>query len=235
MTKLVCISDTHMAEPDLPDGDILIHAGDLTFRGREHEIIQQLKWLEKQVKRYKKVIMIPGNHDFGFESDPAWFRGMAEVRGIVMLNEQEFVHEGVKYYGSPITPFFHNWAFNRHPTDIDVHWDIIPDDVDVLITHGPPHNILDGVPRYERTQIGSDKHYQPIYSKKFLETEHVGCPTLLKRIQELKQLKVHIFGHIHEGYGTWVDNGIHFINASIMDANYSPVNKPIIYELPSKE
>jgi Icc-related predicted phosphoesterase len=231
MTKLVCVSDTHMAEPNLPAGDILIHAGDLTFRGRPEELGKQRMWLAKQVKKFKKVIVIPGNHDFGFETDMGKYRQEFEQEGIVVLNEQEYIYEGIKYFGSPITPFFHAWAFNRIATDIDIHWDIIPNDTNVLITHGPPYGILDGVPQYQRTQIGMDKHYRPIYSKKFLHTENVGCPSLLERIQQLKQLRFHVFGHIHPGHGQVEINGVKYVNASIMNDDYQPVNKPIVVEI----
>lgn len=231
MTKIVCISDTHMAEPDLPEGDILVHAGDMTYKGRDPEINKQCAWLRKQIKKYKRVIVIPGNHDFGFETTPAMYRELFKNSGIVLLNEEEHIVDGIKFFGSPITPWFHNWAFNRYPEDIKVHWDIIPDDTDVLITHGPPRNIMDGVPEYDRVVIGYDNHYRPQYSKKFLGEKHVGCPTLLERIKELKQLKLHVFGHIHEGYGQSNQHGIEFVNASIMDADYNAVNKPIVVEI----
>lgn len=229
--KLVCVSDTHMAEPDLPKGDVLVHAGDFTFRGRPQEISQQLYWLEKHRHKYDHVVIIPGNHDFGFETDYALYKREAENKGLVILNDTEVVLDGVKFWGSPVTPFFHAWAFNRYPADIEPHWDLIPDDVNVLITHGPPHGILDGVPQLQKTMIGYDQHYRPMYSKKLLHIEHVGCPELLERIKLKKQLKVHIFGHIHEGYGQEQHFGIDFINPSIMDGDYRPVNKPIIYEL----
>jgi len=220
-----------MFEPELPDGDILIHAGDFTFRGRMPEIQQQLYWLGKHVKRYKHVVVVPGNHDFGFENEFIRYREEFKAKGITVLNDSGITIEGVNFWGSPITPFFHNWAFNRHPEDIEFHWDIIPDDVNVLITHGPPHGILDGVPTYHKTQIGHDNHYRPIYTKAIAHIEHVGCPELLERIKTKKQLRLHVFGHIHEGYGQEEHFGIKFVNPSIMDGDYHPVNKPIIVDL----
>lgn len=231
MTKIVCISDTHMFEPELPPGDILIHAGDFTFRGGAHEISQQLYWLGKHSKNYSSVIAVPGNHDFGFESNYSQFALEAKNKGITFLNDSGIEALGLKFWGSPITPFFHAWAFNRHAADIEPHWDLIPDDTQVLITHGPPRDILDGVPQYQKTRIGFDQHYRPMFSKQLLTMEHVGCPELLERIKKLTQLKLHVFGHIHEGYGLWNENGIQFVNASIMDGDYKPVNKPIVIEL----
>jgi len=229
--KIVCISDTHLAEPDLPPGDVLLHAGDLTFRGRPQEISQQRYWLSKHAKKYKKVIVVPGNHDFGFEENYALYALEFKNSGIVVLNDSEIIIDGVKFWGSPITPFFHAWAFNRYPADIEPHWDLIPDDVNVLITHGPPKNILDGVPQHNKTLIGYDNHYRPMYSKQLVTMEHVGCPELLERIKERKQLKLHVFGHIHEGYGQEVHDGVIYVNASIMDGDYHPVNKPIVVEI----
>lgn len=229
--KIVTISDTHMAEPELPEGDILIHAGDMTFRGRVEEVTKQLNWLEKQKHKYKNIILIPGNHDHFFEKSPTLAREECKQRGLILLNEDEITIEGLKFYGSPITPFFHNWAFNRHPEDIKVHWDIIPDDVNILITHGPAYGILDGIPTHKQTQIGYDKHYRPIFSRQLLKVDHVGCPSLLERIKELKQLRLHVFGHIHPGYGTEDHFGIKFVNPSHMDDDYHPVNKPIIVEI----
>lgn len=229
--KLITISDTHMAEPDLPEGDILIHSGDMTFRGTFQEVSKQLYWLGKQAKKYKHTIVVFGNHDFLLEKEPGLARRLCEDNGLILLNEQEIVIEGIKFFGSPITPYFHNWAFNRHPEDISIHWDIIPDDTNVLITHGPPFGILDGVPEHESTLIGYDKHYRPMYAKKLTGLRNCGCPALLERIKELKQLKLHVFGHIHEAYGQETHFNIQFINPAIMDGDYKPVNKPIIAEI----
>lgn len=121
---------------------------------------------------------------FFFEQSPILAKQECKARNLILLNDNELVFEGVKFWGSPITPFFHNWAFNRHPEDIEPHWDMIPDDVNVLITHGPPKGILDGVPQHNKTLIGYDQHYRPIYSKQLLHVEHVGCPELLERIKQ---------------------------------------------------
>ncbi len=229
--KLVCISDTHLAEPELPEGDILIHSGDLTYRGRPEELLRQFEWLVNQRHKFNYIIIVPGNHDLGIEKETSLYRQEAENRGLILLNEQEVVLDGVKFYGSPITPFFHNWAFNRHVEEIKPHWDIIPDDTQVLITHGPPKNILDGVPHYTKKQIGVDNHFRPMYSKVLDHMEHVGCKSLLERILELKQLQLHVFGHIHESYGQENFFGVKFINASIMNGDYVPVNKPVVVDI----
>jgi Icc-related predicted phosphoesterase len=217
--------------PDLEPADILIHTGDFTFRGKQTEVIGQLNWLERQKSKFNHIIVTPGNHDFFYESNPDLAKAECESREIILLNEDEITIDGIKFYGSPITPFFHNWAFNRRAHEIEPHWAKIPDDTNVLLTHGPPYGILDEVPRYERAIVGYDQHYRPIYSKKYLEAERVGCPELLERIGQLKGLKAHIFGHIHEGYGMITKNGVIHVNASYMDGDYKPLNKPIIIEI----
>ncbi len=230
MTKIVCISDTHMAEVLLPPGDYLIHAGDMTFRGSFTELSKQLYWLSKQVPKYKKVIIIPGNHDFGFEKDYGQYYTLAKNYGIIVLNDTEFVHNGIKFYGSPITPEFHSWAFNKERgEEIKLYWDMIPNDTDVLITHGPAYGILDLVPR-KRIQTGMDQYYQPIYSYSGLES--VGCKDLLNKVKELPNLKAHIFGHLHYcgGQNVKVDNTI-FVNASLMTEEYQPKNNIVVIEI----
>ncbi len=224
--KLVCISDTHMAEPDLPAGDVLIHAGDLTYHGRPEELNKQLVWLKKQSSKFQKVIIVPGNHDFGFEKDFTLYKNLFEKEGITVLNDSGITVNGVNFWGSPITPTFGKWAFNRDSDVIGVHWDMIPDDTNVLITHGPPKGILDKVPR--KVKIGYNQHYQPIYGQGF---DNVGCPLLLDAIKARPSIKVHVFGHIHEGYGEHFENDVRFVNPSIMDERYQPVNSPIVITL----
>ena len=229
--KIVCISDTHMDEPELPEGDVLIHAGDLTYKGQPQELGKAKLWLFSQIDKFNRVLIIPGNHDFGFESHFLMYKKEYENAGITVLNDSAEVINGVTFYGSPITPWFHNWAFNRHRgEDIQPYWLMIPEETNVLVTHGPPHGILDGVPSRDRVMIGRDNHYRPIY-KKGGHVEHVGCEDLLERIKELKQLKLHVFGHVHEGYGQEEHFGVKFVNPSRMDADYQPVNKPIIVEI----
>jgi len=207
--KFITISDTHGRHHDLilPPGDVLIHAGDISMKGSEAEIKDFLLWVDKQDYKYK--ILIAGNHDFYFES--ASHKDISNILpdGIVYLNDSKIEVEGFKIWGSPVTPWFFNWAFNRHRgAPIKKHWDIIPADTDILITHGPVFGILDA------TKKG----------------EHTGCNDLLERIQIIHP-KVHICGHIHEAYGEYSTGGIKFINASLLNEKYQLVNEPVILEL----
>ena len=131
---------------------------------------------------------------------------------IIYLNDSGIEIEGIKFWGSPVQPWFHNWAFNRVDDEICKHWDMIPDDTNILITHGGAR--------------GSG------YLNVVLEGHDVGCPYLAKKIGELEHLKLFVHGHIHEGHGTFVDgNGKMFVNASILNRSYYMTNKPIEFEL----
>ena len=137
--KLVCTSDTHGFHHrlKLPPGDVLIHAGDFCSRGDEWEAKNFAVWLHDQ--NYKHKIVISGNHDRIMEKDPQFgellFGGVAHY-----LLDSSVVIDGIKFYGSPWQPAFNNWAFNipRDSDEIAAKWNLIPDDTDVLITHGPP-------------------------------------------------------------------------------------------------
>jgi hypothetical protein len=112
----------------------------------------------------------------------------------------------VKIWGSPWQPEFHNWAFNLPRGEkLKEKWDMIPTDVDILVTHGPAFGKLDFVP------------YDGV---------NVGCEDLLSKIQEVKP-KIHVCGHIHEGYGYVFDGNTHFINAAVLNGRYEFRNKPL--------
>lgn len=211
--KFVVIADTHGRHHHLkiPNGDVLVHAGDITYRGKRSEVEDFLEWFEKQRHTYK--IFIAGNHDFFFEKEKIGIIEKIIPPGIIYLNDSGVEIEGIHIWGSPITPRFYNWAFNRERgEDICKHWDLIPQNTDLLITHGPPKGILDQV----------------------MNEQHVGCKDLLERIKTFN-LKVHVFGHIHESYGKTKNFGIQFINACMMNDQYDLVNRPIIFEYPEKK
>jgi predicted phosphohydrolase len=198
---------------ELPEGDVLIHAGDCTGAGHLFEIDDFTQWFGSQPHKHK--VLVAGNHDYSFQKlHPAstWAREMCEKNGISYLQDQAVVIEGVKFFGSPWTPVYRDMAFNSTEAEMAQHRALIPDDVEVLITHGPPWRIFDYVPR---------------------DAEHVGCYPLFQRIEQLKKLKAHVFGHIHEGYGfaQRESDGLKFANASTCTARYKPTNPPIIIDL----
>jgi Icc-related predicted phosphoesterase len=198
--NITFISDTHTATPKLSGGDLLIHAGDLTYKGRTKETKDQLDWIA--AADYTHKIIIPGNHEVAWEAGHVPFERYCKERGIICLNEEEVTIEGIKIFGSPITPEFCGWAYMRR-SDIVHNWEKIPLDTDILITHGPPRGILD-----------TNDQGQPC-----------GCPALRKRVAEVKPV-VHVFGHIHEAYGEHQEDATWFANVAIMNRDYQPVNKP---------
>jgi Icc-related predicted phosphoesterase len=207
--KFTVISDTHGKHQhlSLSSGDVLIHAGDISGRGSEAEVIDFLNWFGNQ--NFEHKILIAGNHDFYFEREPPEQIKKILPQNIIYLNDSGTTINNIKIWGSPITPWFYNWAFNRHRgNEIKKHWDLIPADTEILITHGPVFNILDATTRGDRA----------------------GCEDLLNRVTAIKP-KVHICGHIHEAYGISKKNVTTFINASVLNERYELVNEPIIFEL----
>ena len=167
--KFVIISDTHGQHKNLtlPKGDVIIHAGDISQRGKESEIIDFLNWFKDLDFKYK--IFIAGNHDFFFEKTSENDIQKIIPENIIYLCDSGVEVEHIKIWGSPITPWFYDWAFNRpRGAQIAHHWQLIPLDTDILITHGPAFGKLD------KTTRG----------------ENVGCEDLLKSIKEIKP-KIH--------------------------------------------
>lgn len=194
--RLVAISDTHQCHEELtlPEGDVLIHAGDWTHRGRIDEIAIFLDWFIAQ--KHKHKILICGNHDMYGSADTA---GIAAKRGdFHYLEDSATVIDGVKFHGSPWTPAFGMWGFMTYSAkERKEIWGRIPHDTDVLITHGPPYGHLDLAPGDRR----------------------VGDDVLLEHVTAL-QPKVHIFGHIHEGYGETSIGNTRLFNVATLDGMY---------------
>lgn len=215
--RLVCLSDTHKMhkQVSIPDGDVLIFAGDMCGRGSSKSARRFAKWMGSHSHKYK--ILVAGNHDQCLEQGERFIlRQEFKDLGITYLEHEPENIEGVKFFGSPYQPEFMSWAFNKtRGEELKRLWSFIPNDTEILITHGPPMGTLDLVDNIRSRQNG----------------EHVGCEELANRIQELKSLKVHIFGHIHCGYGLIIKDGVHYINASICTEEYKPTNIPIVLDL----
>jgi len=207
MLRLVIISDTHGFHGfPVPPGDVLIHAGDGCARGTLAEAQAWASFLRGLPHRHK--IVIAGNHDRVFESDFA--EAKRAFAGLDFLHDTGCEREGVQFWGAPWQPWFLSWAFNlpRGP-ELAAKWALIPDATDVLVTHGPPMGILD------ETYAG----------------EPVGCEDLRRAVSRVRP-RVHVFGHIHEGYGTERIDETLFVNASVCTLAYKPTNAPIVVDLP---
>jgi Icc-related predicted phosphoesterase len=197
MPKLILISDTHGYTPGLPKGDILIHAGDLTGNGSVKQCQRMLDWLN--VQPHTHIVTVAGNHDFAFQEH----KHKLNFGRVIYLENEERTIEGLRIYGSPITPQFMDWAFMVPRGEaIRNVWDEIPSGLDILVTHGPPMGILD-----QANPAGV------FYS------EHLGCEELAFAVARVKP-RLHVFGHIHGGYGYKNFNGTEFFNASMVSDAY---------------
>ncbi|EYF01842.1 metallophosphatase domain-containing protein [Chondromyces apiculatus] len=191
MLTLVAMADTHgyHAGYAVPPGDILIHAGDFCRRGSPDEVQSFCDFLAAQPHRHK--IVVAGNHDRWFEDAPLAARALLPP-GVIYLEDEAVTIEGIRFYGSPWQPEFHSWAFNlpRGPA-IAEKWARIPEDTQVLITHGPPYG----------------------YGDQNDDSERVGCEDLLRRVRIVRP-RLHIFGHIHEDPGQWREGATTFVNVT---------------------
>ncbi|QJW96479.1 metallophosphatase domain-containing protein [Frigoriglobus tundricola] len=187
--RIVCVSDTHgyHERTDVPDGDVLVHAGDICRHGSLADVEDFNRWLGALPHRHKVVIC--GNHDGCFQETPAEAR--ARLTNAIYLEDSACEIEGLTFYGSPWTPLFCDWAFMLSDAELAAKWSRIPSGVDVLVTHGPPHGIRDMTNR----------------------DEAAGSLSLLQRVLEVKP-RLHVFGHIHEAAGRTDYDGTIFLNAS---------------------
>jgi Icc-related predicted phosphoesterase len=213
---ITIISDTHGKHneitQDLPGGDLLLHAGDISSMGYQHEVQQFCKWFNN-VENYNHKIFIAGNHDWGFQNNVEKIMEIVNSYKTVDYIQDETISVGddekmVNIYGSPWQPEFYNWAFNlpKNGVELAAKWDAIPDNTDILITHGPAFGVLDTV---------AGKMW-----------DNLGCQLLTNKIKSIKP-KIHVCGHIHSGYGYYFDGDTHFINASVLNEAYQYTNKPI--------
>jgi Icc-related predicted phosphoesterase len=207
--KIVCISDTHERHEQiaLPDGDLLICAGDVTANGNLGSLERFAKWIQRQPHEHK--ILIAGNHDYCFEAEVGRSLMRRCAPDVHYLQDSGVVIDGLRVWGSPWQPRFYDWAFNldRGP-QLAAKWALIPTDTDILITHGPPFGTLDRTPRGDRA----------------------GCEALAARLDELR-VRLHVFGHIHDSYGVFEGRDRISINASICDERYVAANEPIVVTL----
>ena len=224
--RIVCISDTHSqietSQIVIPDGDIIIHAGDFSNIGLLQEVRKFNNWIGSLPHTHK--IVIAGNHELSFDADTICQvlpddsddtitveKMKKELKNCTYLQDSGVELYGIKIYGSPWQPEFGNWGFNlQRGVACLEKWNKIPNDTDILITHGPP--------------LG--------YGDLCKNELRAGCVELLNTVRLRVQPKYHIYGHIHEGYGVRSDGQTTFIiNASICNVNGLPNNKPIVFDI----
>lgn len=212
--KACHISDCHDVYQDLnllvpQDVEILFITGDMTRRGKEDELECFMTDLIKLKRRINHIVCVFGNHEIGCQGREQEYKMKFGAIGVILLNHESMEIEGIQIFGSPYTPEFFGWAFMYKREDGEKVWSGIPSGTQVLLTHGPALDILDWGP-----------------------DGHVGCSELrFKVLHGLPVLKYHLFGHIHESYGSVEINGIFFSNASIMNGSYRFINQPRCFDL----
>jgi len=227
---IVAVSDTHgindvihASDTDLipaikiPSGDIFIYAGDFCNSGALQDVLAFNRWLTEHdiFNKFRYVVVVAGNHDIIFENSPHYAESFLHKQVIYLKDNECKCYYGselsagkyVRIYGSPWSLEFNNWAFMKTEEQLAKKFAKIPEGIDILVTHSPPYGILDVV-----------------------KNDHLGSKSLADKVKQIKP-KVHIFGHLHEGYGHEEHDGIHYYNVSILDGMYSISNKPTEIEL----
>jgi Icc-related predicted phosphoesterase len=219
--KIVVCSDTHEQEHKviLPEGDMLIHCGDWTYKGTSLAIEKFLNWFSIQPHKFK--VFIAGNHELGLDTGPGREYKLNLIKSFTDKNENLFYLEnsgvnieGLNIYGSPVSPWFGSWAWStKRGPNIQKYWEQIPTSTNILITHTPPHGILDLV---EQNQ----------------ENVHVGCVDLRTRIDTLPNLKLSCFGHLHkQGSIKTKLNNVMYVNGALCDEDYVINRIPVVVEI----
>lgn len=223
-----CISDLHGEFPQLEGGDLLLIAGDCALNDYVKSWKNFYDWLHSQ--NYRKKIYIAGNHDNFLThaistTDPKheWIKHIPEMmpenQDAIYICDSGTEFEGLKIWGSPWSLWFDRInpkckAFTGSEIDLRKKWLMIPRDIDILITHTPPYGIFDGIENWQTSLI-----------------ENTGSVSLRDMILDgsyFPKLKLHVFGHIHEHGESKLETTLcTFVNASHVDKNYKPVNKPI--------
>jgi Icc-related predicted phosphoesterase len=228
MTRIVALSDMHGQLPsNVPDADLLIIAGDVT-PATDHHVSFQARWLDTTFRRWLEsqtapaIVGIAGNHDFVFQEKPAGFDPHRWKWHY--LEESHIDVAGVRIFGTPWQPWFLEWAFNapreRGEEFLAQIYSRIPEDTDIIVSHGPPRGYGDRVPPN---------------LKSFNAGLNVGSVSLLEAIYRVKPRLV-VCGHIHSGYGVYtVETGAPYpttiANASLLNEGYRMVNKPVVLKL----
>ena len=178
-----------------------MHAGDLSRRGQVSEVESSADWLRSLPHRHK--VVIAGNHDLCLQANPRKL-----LHGLTYLEDEAVEIEGLRIYGSPWTPAHGEWAFQkeRGPA-LRAVWEKVPDQLDLLVTHGPPFGIL-------------DQH---------VEGHHLGCPDLLERVRQVNPA-LHLFGHVHEAYGCLHAGKTMYVNGCNCALGYRSFQDPVVFD-----
>lgn len=203
--RVVCMSCTHQQHwrLEVPDGDVLIHAGDATHFGTATQLSAFGNWMAGLPHAHK--VFVPGNHDRLFEKNPALARSL--LPGVFVLIDEELRMENLRIYGTPWTKPFMHWSFMTTEHSLREIYQKIPAGTDILVTHNPPHGLFDLT----------------------IEGGHEGSPALARRVEEVRP-RLHVFGHIHEAAGIFVADRIS-VNACVTDETSRLAREPFVIDI----
>ena len=211
MINIIAVSDLHSRLPDISPCDLLLIAGDICPDGLA---VTQAKWLDTSFRAWleripaKEIVGVAGNHDKIFETSPHLI-----PQGLRWhyLQDNSVKLFDLNIHGTPWQlPFY--GAFNASDRQLESHYETISNDIDIVISHGPPFGICDQVPSYLDT------------------THHTGSLSLRRRLLEIKP-KLVVFGHIHCSFGQVILEDILFANVSLLNNNMDMVNRPLPFSL----
>ena len=214
MTSFCCISDLHnkYRKLKMPEADHLLIAGDFSNSGSQFEYEKFFEWVDEQQERYSSVIFIAGNHDGSNRADnKRWIEETFPNHPGIYLEDSFVEIDGFKIYGMPWSVVYYDWSYMLEGQALKDKSDAIPDDVDILISHGPPFMCGDMNGR----------------------GENCGDGFLADRVKKLENLKLHCFGHIHPAAGSYTfgNSRAIFANVAMCDDRPVIVRDPVVFDL----
>jgi len=229
VTRVVCVSDLHENWVEMPEGDLLLIAGDLTF-GFKHDYVSQQKTIINEFLPWaldqpaEKVVCVAGNHDQSVEKW-GWPIVPSSSEKLIYLQDAGVDVCGFRIWGTPWQPWFYNWGFNAPKRGgerfLKERFDLIPDETDIIICHGPPYSYgdheVDGM--YESLGYGQTP-------------KRSGSKALAAAVRRVDPLLM-VCGHIHQGYGVYNVHGkqTKIANAALVNYEYKPVNEPLVFDI----
>lgn len=225
--KITAISDLHGFLPELPGGDLLLICGDFLPLKIQRSTSKSKKWIMNQwwewttTLPYDKIIFICGNHEVALEHHTLWLKELFGYNcKCTYLEDELYEYKGLKIYGTPWCNIFYNWAFMINEEGLIAKYSLIPEGLDILLTHDAP----------EQNEVGF------IHNSPYVNGVVDASNKTLSYFVRERSPKYHFCGHIHSGNHEMnkVDD-TYFANVSYVDESYNPTNSPLNITITDKE